>query len=121
MKREHRIRSLLERIRSASLDAHELLGPLDLKEFRTNLLVQRGVGMSLLMASESVVQLEAFSPDFVAEHPEIDWVTIRGMRNRMAHGYFDINLDYVYQTAKYVALDLVRIVDSLIHIYPEGE
>ena len=62
-----------------------------------------------------------FSPDFVAEHPEIDWVTVRGMRNRMAHGYFDINLDYVYQTAKHEALDLVRIVDSLIHIYPEGE
>lgn len=121
MKREHRIRSLLERVRSASLDAHDLLGSLDLKEFRTNLLVQRGVGMSLLMASESVVQLEALSPDFVAAHPEIDWVTIRGMRNRMAHGYFDINLDYVYQTAKYEALDLVRIVDSVIHIYPEGE
>ena len=30
MKREHRIRSLLERIRSASLEAHELLGALDL-------------------------------------------------------------------------------------------
>jgi uncharacterized protein with HEPN domain len=43
------------------------------------------------------------------------------MRNRMAHGYFDINLDYVYQTAKHEALDLVRIVDSLIHFYPEGE
>lgn len=77
--------------------------------------------MSLLMASESVVQLEAFSPDFVAEHPEIPWVTIRGMRNRIAHGYFDMDLAYVFQTAKYEAPDLVRVVDACIHIYPEGE
>lgn len=121
MNREARIRSLLERIRSASLDAHGFVSGTELQEFRKDLLLQRGVGMSLLMASESVVQLETFSPDFVADHPEIPWVTIRGMRNRMAHGYFDIDLDYVFQTAKHEVPDLVRIVEALLHVYPEGE
>ncbi|NML72862.1 DUF86 domain-containing protein [Rhizobium sp. S-51] len=121
MNREERIRSLLDRIRSASLDAHGFVTELELQDFRKNLLVQRGVGMSLLMASECVVQLEAFSPDFVAEHPEIPWAMIRGMRNRMAHGYFDIDLNYVFQTAKHEVPDLVRIVETLLHIHPQGE
>lgn len=121
MNREERIRALLERIRSASLEVHEFIAGVDLEEFRKNLLVQRGVGMSLLMASESVVQLEVLSPDFVADHPEIPWVTIRGMRNRMAHGYFDIDLDYVFQTAKHEVPDLVGIVEALLHIYAQGE
>jgi uncharacterized protein with HEPN domain len=34
-------------------------------------------------------------PDFVANHPDIPWRQMRGMRNRMAHGYFDINLEIV--------------------------
>jgi hypothetical protein len=37
-------------------------------------------------------------PEFADQHTEIPWRNIRGMRNRIAHGYFDINLD--------VALDI---------------
>lgn len=36
-------------------------------------------------------------PAFVEAHPEILW---RGMRNRIAHGYFDINLDLVWETVQ---------------------
>lgn len=32
-------------------------------------------------------------------HPEVDWAGISGMRNRLAHGYFDINLDVVWSAA----------------------
>ena len=37
--------------------------------------------------------------EFTQAHPEVPWLSIRGMRNRIAHGYFDINLDeWVIQT-----------------------
>jgi uncharacterized protein with HEPN domain len=39
-------------------------------------------------------------PQFVSEHPEVLWRNMRGMRNRIAHGYFDINLDVVWDTVK---------------------
>ena len=32
------------------------------------------------------------------EHPEIPWKEIVTMRNRLIHGYFDINLDIVWKT-----------------------
>jgi uncharacterized protein with HEPN domain len=37
-------------------------------------------------------------PEFAAAHPNIPWKQMRGMRNRMAHGYFEINLDVVWDT-----------------------
>ena len=31
---------------------------------------------------------------------ETDWNSIRGMRNKFAHGYFDMNIEIIYKTAK---------------------
>jgi uncharacterized protein with HEPN domain len=39
-------------------------------------------------------------PGFTLAHPEVPWRNMRGMRNRMAHGYFDVNLELVWQTAQ---------------------
>lgn len=36
--------------------------------------------------------------EFAAAHPEIPSAQMRGMRNPMAHGYFDIDLNIVWQT-----------------------
>ena len=34
----------------------------------------------------------------MAEHPEVPWHVMRGMRNQIAHGYFDIDYAIVYDT-----------------------
>ena len=36
--------------------------------------------------------------EFAAAHPEIPWAQMRGMRNRMVHGYFDVDLNIVWDT-----------------------
>ncbi|MDD2408484.1 MAG: DUF86 domain-containing protein, partial [Tepidiphilus sp.] len=36
-------------------------------------------------------------PEFIQAHAEVPW---RNMRNRMAHGYFDINLEVVWETVQ---------------------
>ncbi len=33
-------------------------------------------------------------------HPEIDWVAASYMRNRLIHGYFDVDLDIVWETVE---------------------
>ena len=38
------------------------------------------------------------------------WRSMRGMRNRIAHGYFDINLDLVWET---VQLALPKLIVQL--------
>ena len=37
------------------------------------------------------------SPEFRENHSAIPWRLMIGMRNRIVHGYFDINLDIVWR------------------------
>ena len=39
-------------------------------------------------------------PDFANAQAQIPWRSMRGMRNRIAHGYFDIDLDVVWDTVQ---------------------
>lgn len=34
--------------------------------------------------------------DFQQSHPDTPWKMVKGMRNYLAHGYFDINTDLVF-------------------------
>ena len=38
------------------------------------------------------------STDFREKRPQIPWKKMIGLRNRLIHGYFDINLDIVWDT-----------------------
>lgn len=55
------------------------------------------------------------SPAFREAHSEIPWVRIRGMRNRMIHGYDDIDMEIVWET---VERDIPRLVLQLERLVP---
>jgi len=56
--------------------------------------------MSLIVIGEAATKIMASYPEFTQAHEDIPWRPMRGMRNRMAHGYFDINLDVVLETVQ---------------------
>jgi len=62
------------------------------------------------------------SPDLRERHPEIPWSAMVGMRNRLIHGYFDVNYDIVWDT---VTSDLPPVIDDLERLVaamvPESE
>jgi uncharacterized protein with HEPN domain len=37
------------------------------------------------------------SPELKERHPEIAWTRMSGFRNRIAHGYLDVDLDLVWE------------------------
>src|SRR5947209_17572407 len=47
-------------------------------------------------------------------HAEIPWANIIGMRNRLAHGYFDVDLDIVWNTVTNHLPPLIEILDRLL-------
>ena len=53
-----------------------------------------------------------------ARHAEIPWAHIQGMRNRLIHAYFDVNLDVVWST---VTNDLPPLVEALTGILAAEE
>lgn len=44
------------------------------------------------------------------EHPEVPWKAMVGTRNRMIHGYFDVDLDIVWEI---ISTDLPNLVPKV--------
>lgn len=50
------------------------------------------------------------SPDTRATIPDLPWAAMVGMRNRLVHGYYDVNLDVVWHT---LTTDLPPVIETL--------
>jgi uncharacterized protein with HEPN domain len=77
------------------------------KVFLTDKRTQQAVILNILVIGESATKIAQHHPQFVAAHSEIPWQSMRGMRNKMAHGYFDIDLEVVWETVQRSLPDLV--------------
>jgi len=69
-------------------------------EFIADRKTQQAVILNMVVIGESATKLIDHDPTFAAQHPQIPWHKMRGMRNRLAHGYFDINLDIIWNTVQ---------------------
>lgn len=68
---------------------------------RSDLDKDRKLVLSLVRLVEVIGEAAgSVSKEFQAAHPEIPWPAIVGMRNRLIHAYFDIDLDRVWDTVK---------------------
>ncbi|MFH1806485.1 MAG: DUF86 domain-containing protein [Pseudomonadota bacterium] len=90
----------LDHMRQAARDACVFVEGLDISGFRHDKRTQQAVIMSLVIIGEAASKIMDRNPGFIKQHPEIPWRQMRGMRNRIAHGYFDINLDVVWETVQ---------------------
>jgi len=54
------------------------------------------------------------SEAFRKKHPEIPWAVIVSTRNRLIHGYFDINLDIVWNTVFLEFKPLLKKLSKII-------
>jgi uncharacterized protein with HEPN domain len=48
-----------------------------------------------------------------SQNDNIPWNDIIGLRNRLSHGYFDVNLDIVWQTVKKDLPDLIKALEKI--------
>jgi uncharacterized protein with HEPN domain len=60
----------------------------------------------------------AVSPEMQQQRPEIPWRRMTGLRNRLIHGYFNVNLDIVWET---VREDLPPLVERLARLLDDLE
>ncbi len=64
--------------------------------------------MSLIVLGEAATKVMERHAALAEAHGDIPWRNMRGMRNRIAHGYFDIDLELVWDTVQ-TALPALRI------------
>lgn len=55
------------------------------------------------------------SPDIQATAPEIPWRQMTGTRDRLAHAYFDVNLDIIWEIVSNSLPPLVQHLEQLLH------
>ena len=54
------------------------------------------------------------SPKGRREHPSIPWPEIIGMRNRLVHGYDEVDLDVLWDTIEFDLPPLVRMLQQIL-------
>jgi uncharacterized protein with HEPN domain len=82
-------------------------------EFLADRRTQQAVILNLITIGEAAARMVNEYPEFAAAHAEVPWAQMRGMRNRMAHGYFDINLDTVWETVQTSLPDLEKKLQKI--------
>jgi uncharacterized protein with HEPN domain len=61
---------------------------------------QQAVILNLVIIGEAAGRLVDLAPELTGQYPEVNWRGIRGMRNRLAHGYFEVDLGIVWDTVQ---------------------
>lgn len=97
---EHRLPDYLDHMQQAATDACGFVEGLAKEDFLEDKRTQQAVIMSLIIIGEAVTKVLDGYAEFAQAHAEVPWRNMRGMRNRIAHGYFDINLDVVWDTVQ---------------------
>lgn len=97
---ENRLPDYIDHIQQAGADALSFVEGLAKDDFLTDKRTQQAVMMSLIIIGEAATKVMDSYAGFSQAHPEVPWRSMRNMRNRMAHGYFEINLDVVWDTVQ---------------------
>jgi len=115
MKHPERIEDYLEHIAQAIDRAAGYLEPVpSMEAFEKNPQVQDAVIRNVEIIGEAVSKIQKQAPEFVIAHPEVPWSDMRGMRNKVIHGYFDVELPVVWSTVKGDLPKLKQQIDRLL-------
>jgi uncharacterized protein with HEPN domain len=96
----NRLSDYLDHMRQAIVDAQSFTEGMAQADFLQDKRTQHAVVMSLIVLGEAATKVMDQHPDFAEQHKHVPWRSMRGMRNRIAHGYFDINLEMVWDTVQ---------------------
>ena len=104
------IESLDQEILDAINKIQEYIKGMDYEGFRVSNLVQDGVIRQLEIIGEAAKNL---SQDFREKHPYIPWKDMAGMRDKLIHQYFGVDIAGVWDTAEQ---DIPTLKSNLIKL-----
>lgn len=75
---------------------------------------QDAVVRNFEIIGEAARNIEPYHSAYAEAHPEVPWTFIYAMRNRVAHGYFKVDFELVWQTIHEDLPELHEQVKQLI-------
>jgi uncharacterized protein with HEPN domain len=99
---------LIAHLHDAAQDAIAFIEGMTLADFIADKRTHQAVVMNLIIVGEIATRIMDRHAEFAHAHPHIPWQGMRGMRNRIAHGYFEIDLTIVWETITQAIPELLR-------------
>ena len=109
---DNRLGDYLDHMRQAAGDALIFVEGLSKEEFFDDKRTQQAVIMSLIIIGEAATKIMDRYAQFTTRNTQVPWRSMRGMRNRIAHGYFDINLEVVWETVQSALPELLKVLPT---------
>jgi uncharacterized protein with HEPN domain len=108
---KHDIDVILNQIRSHAKEAVEI----SRSKNREDLDSDRLLNLALTRLLEIIGEAANRIPDsYQDEHPEIPWIQIIGARNRLIHGYDNIDFDILWNIIQQDLPPLINLLDKLL-------
>ena len=109
----NRLPDYLDHMQQAATDACSFVEGWIKDDFLKDKRTQQAVIMSLIIIGEAATKVMDGYTEFTRTHTQVPWRNMRGMRNRIAHGYFDINLDVVWDTVQIALPELLKQLSTV--------
>jgi uncharacterized protein with HEPN domain len=97
----------IEDILNATEEIYDFLADLTFEQFRVDARTLKAVFADLMIIGEAAQHVPE---EITGRYPEVPWALMRGMRNRLVHGYFGIDPRVVWDTCRQ---DLPGIIEPL--------
>ena len=102
----------LSDIAEACEDIAAFVAGTDEQSFMSDALRASAVLQKLTVIGEAIARL---SPDLKTRYPAIKWSAISAMRNRIVHGYFDIDFELIWMAAIQECPQLRQQVQTILN------
>ena len=113
------LRDYLEHMLQAAERVKRYLDGLDRASFLADELRQDAVLRNFEVMGEAAWNVQRHFPEFTAAHTEVPWKAMYGMRNVLAHAYFQVDLDAVWEAASAALPGMAARVRALLDS-PDG-
>ncbi len=101
----------LKHILDAAAHIQNFLGGMTKKDFQKNLLVQSAVIRQLEIVGEAVKNL---SGEFKTTHKHVPWKDIAGLRDKLIHQYFGVDIALIWEVCQRDLGDLKKGISNIL-------
>ena len=105
---------LLEHMFESASRAVSYIDGFSLEDFLLDRRTQEAVAMNLINIGEAATRLLRDHSELVGRYPPVRWRSMLAMRNRIAHGYTDLDFHVVWETVTTSLPDLLKALPLII-------